>query len=260
MDQSWDNQSFQTISSAASLTNTAPSTARFTRHSQRSPSPPPFGLDFDPWASNSSRASTASSTARSTVSRGFRDGGPKESRLKRVAFLSMTKEVDHLFPVKIENIGKNVSPEKIAKDMSQYGEVGDVYVPISHTTLKPTGGFAVVRFTSRDAVDRLLEEEEQHVPHQVNGEPVVVAPVSPQRSFFSTGTGYHGICNVPVDDGTYIRGMPIPEQNIPLSSCLSRSGYPWGSVRELKFLAPHPPVEKLDGFALKVMNLPHHLT
>eukprot|EP01033_Poteriospumella_lacustris_P003006 gene3006-2202_t len=54
--------------------------------------------------------------------------------------------------------------------------------------------------------------------------------------------------------------MPIPEQNIPLSSCLSRSGYPWGSVRELKFLAPHAPVEKLDGFALKVMNLPHHLT
>lgn len=240
---------------------TASPTGRFSRHQQtRSPSPPPFGLDYDPW-SPSSRASTASSTARSTASRGFRDGGPKEARLKRVAFLSMVKEVDHLYPVKIEKLSKSISAEKIAEEMSQYGEVGDVYVPISHSTLQPTGGFAVVRFTNRDAVDRLLDEElHSKEGHRIAGEPVTVAPVSPQRSFFTRGTGYHGICNVPVDDGTYVRGMPIPEQEIPLSSCMSRCGYPWGSVRELKFLAPHPPTDKLDGFALKVTNIPHHIS
>jgi hypothetical protein len=194
------------------------------------------------------------------MSRGFRDGGPKEARLKRVAFLSMVKEVDHLYPVKVEKVGENVSAQKIAEDMSKYGEIGDIYVPISHSTLKPTGGFAVVRFTNSDAVDRLLDEESRDIAHEIDGKRVNIAPVSPQRSFFRGGTGYHGICNVPVEDGTYIRTSAVPNQEIPLSSCMSRSGYPWGSVRELKFLAPHPPIDKLDGFSLKVMNIPHHLT
>lgn len=259
MDTAWDNQSFNTISSTASLSN-SPTRSPPTRFQPRSRSPPPFGLDFEPSWASSSGGSTSSSTARSTVSRGFRDGGPKEARLKRVAFLSLVKDVDHLYPVKIDKVSKNVSPKEIAKEMSRYGEIGDIYVPISHTTLKPTGGFAVVRFTNRDAVDRLLDEEAQQIPHHIGDEKVTMAPVSPQKSFFRGGTGYHGICNIPVEDGTYIRGMPIPDQDLPLSSCLSRSGYPWGSVRELKFLAPHPPVDKIDGFSLKVVNIPHHLS
>lgn len=258
IDQAWDNQSFQSLSTSQSFTNVSSPTTTG-RQQCRSPSSPPFGLDYEPWSS-SSRTSTSSMTARSTMSRGFRDGGPKEARLKRVAFLSMVKEVDHLYPVKVEKVGENVSAQKIAEDLSKYGEIGDIYVPISHSTLKPTGGFAVVRFTNSDAVDRLLDEESRDIAHEIDGKRVNIAPVSPQRSFFRGGTGYHGICNVPVEDGTYIRTSAVPNQEIPLSSCMSRSGYPWGSVRELKFLAPHPPIDKLDGFSLKVMNIPHHLT
>ncbi|RYY83902.1 hypothetical protein EON63_10280 [archaeon] len=55
-----------------------------------------------------------------------------------------------------------------------------------------------------------------------------VSPLSKQRSFFSGGTGYHGIHNEPVDDGTYVRGMGPVQQDISLNSCMSRSGYPWG--------------------------------
>lgn len=250
---SWETKSFQSFTSTSPSINSPPS-----RFGHRSISPPPFGLD-EPYGSGSSRASTAS-TARSTVSQGYRGGGPKEARLKRVAFLSMVKEVDHLYPIKVDKISKKMTAQQIADAMAPYGEVGDVYVPISHSTLEPTGGFAVVRFTSPDAVDTLLQEEANHVSHRIAGKEVHLAPVSPQRSFFTRGTGFHGICNKPVDDGTYIRGSPIPEQDIPLSSCMSRSGAPWGSVRELKLLTPHPPPEHSDGFGLKVLNLPHHLT
>lgn len=244
---SWDQKSFASLSSSPSV---AP---RINYSPSKLPSVAPFGLDDDAHTV-SSRASTASVT-----SQGFREGGPKEARLKRTAFLSLVKDVDHLHPVRIENISPKMSPEKIASAFNKYGNVADVYIPISHRTLQPASNFAVVRFSDSDAVDRLLTEEAERIPHQIADKDVTIKPLEPQHSFFTRGTGYHGICNIPVEDGTYNRDSVQVKQEISLSSCMSRSGYPWGSVRELKFLPPHPPLEAIDGFSLHVQNLPHHL-
>jgi hypothetical protein len=74
----------------------------------------PFALDDDDdetneigsYSDNFSRTGSSSSAASfaTTSSRGYRTGGPKESRLKRVAFLSKTKDTDNLFSIKVENL------------------------------------------------------------------------------------------------------------------------------------------------------------
>ncbi len=79
--------------------------------------------------------------------------------------------------------------------------------------------------------------------------------MSKQKSAFSMGTGYLGITNEPFDDGKRYKAKGGCQQDISLDSCMSRQGYPWGSVRELKFLAPHSPPASLDMFTIKVMGL-----
>lgn len=237
------------------------SSSSFSRPSTRGSTQPPFALDDDySEVTDFSRSSLAS--------RGYREGGPKEARLRRVAFLSMVKEVDHLHPIKVENIPPDASEESLNQIFSQFGEVGDIYIPKDFKTLRPKSKFAIVRYKSPEAKERILSSptlsEEALSPtqsqnsHTRTRERLSVSPVKPQPSFFTKGTGYHGICNIPVEEGYDRRPMTV-QQDIKLSSCLSRSGYPWGSVRELKFLAPHLPQEAVFSYAIRVDNLPRHL-
>ncbi len=258
---SWDNKSIGSRSSC--------SPSRTTR--------PPFALDdeIDDDVSVLSRQSMETT--------GYRVGGPKEARLRRVALLSKVKEIDHLHPVKVYDVPRTASPEKLQQAFSEFGEVGDVYIPMDYKERCAKKGFAIVRYTSPDALDRLMEHAapldspssrsissfhssstlsmisrpstSEGKPVAVDGRSVSVGPLEKQRSFFTRGTGYLGICNEPVEDGTYNRDPVQVQQDISLSSCMSRSGYPWGSVRELKFLAPHLPKAAYESFTLKVENL-----
>lgn len=202
------------------------------------------------------------------ISRGYRSGGPKESRLKRVALLTTTKESGNLYPIKLKHLPARVSPEKIESSLKKYGEIVDIYIPMDferhkyRTGTASSSDFAVVRFSSSQSVDRLLEEQQQQAASPtIDGQRVILDTVEKQHSYFSNGTGYHGICNEPILDGSYKRNIAPPlEQEISLKSCIARSGYPWNSVRELKFLAPHPPPYCEDGFTLRVDGLPHHIS
>jgi hypothetical protein len=221
--------------------------------SSRAGSGSPFGTDDD-YTENSEMSFV------STFSRGYRDGGPKEARLFRVALLSKLKDTDNMFPIKVENIPQHTTEEVLKEIFSSFGEIGDVYIP-KDTKNQPLSNFAVVRFLSAGARDLALAQEVT-VPEKSNlrkKKSLSLSPLKSQRSFFSKGTGYHGICNVPVEEG-YDRSHLHVEQDISLSSCRSRSGYPWGSVRELKTLAPHPPQEAIFSYALRVDDLPRSVT
>ena len=217
----------------------------------------PFALDYDD-DDNKSLTSRAS-----LESRGYREGGPKEARLRRVALLSKTKEVDHLHPVKVENIPRSVSPDKLKETFSAFGPVGDVYIPIDYKDGKPKKDFAIIRFEREDSLDKLVNASPPSSPTStlsLDGRPLTASPLRSQKSFFTRGTGYHGICNEPVEDGTYNRDPVMVQQDITLSSCLSRSGYPWGSVRELKYLAPHLATEQYETFPIRMENLDVNVT
>lgn len=217
------------------------------RSSFRSVSPP-FGLDED-------EISIASRNTNSSI--GYREGGPKEARLKRVALLSKVKEVDHLYPVKVTNIPKTASPSRLSKMFESLPSVEDIYIPTNYSNGKPSADFAVIRLNSPEKQEAILN---YGLPFSdIGGRQLSVSQVKRQRSFFSGGTGFHGICNQPVDDGTYNRDPILVTQDISLSSCLSRSGYPWGSVRELKFLSPHIPVESYDAYIIRIENVPRHI-
>lgn len=243
---------------------------------------PPFALDED---IDDDMSVISRQTMEST---GYRVGGPKEARLHRVALLSKVKEIDHLHPVKVYDIPRTASPEKLQRAFSEFGEVGDVYIPMDYKERCPKKGFAIVRYTSPDSLDRLMDNASpvespssksvsslrssgtlsmisrpstsEGKPVTIDGRPVSVGPLEKQRSFFRGGTGYLGICNEPVEDGTYNRDPVLVQQDISLSSCLSRSGYPWGSVRELKFLAPHLPKHAYESFSIRIENLDRQTT
>lgn len=224
---SWDNR---TVSSAASF-------------GSRSEFNPPFALDDD----NRSTCSRSSAD-----SRGYRHGGPKQARLKRVAFLSSEKDVSGTYPVKLAHLPPMVSPSKLKETFNQFGDVADVYIPTDPQRRVPVADFAIVRFGSEEAACQALASPKGSL---LQG--LAVSPLSKQKSFFSNGTGYHGISNEPVDDGTYVRHQEPPPQDISLESCMSRAGYPWGSFRELKFLPPHISPEARDSYAIRIEGLDH---
>ena len=187
-----------------------------------------------------------------------RPGGPKEARLRRVALLSPTKEVEKMYPVKVRNIPRTASSEKLQDAFKDFGEVADVYIPTSYKNMKPAADFAVIRFNDPTTAQKAIVEANRRV--SVDGRALEVVPLAKQRSSFSKGTGDLGISNEPVDDGYRYKPQPPCEQAIALSSCMSRCGYPWGSVRELKYLAPHPTSEVVDMFSVRVENLPYYTT
>lgn len=209
---------------------------------------PPFALDI------------GDSDDQGPMSPGYRTGGPKEARIRRVALLSKSKEVDHLHSVKVGNLPKTVSAENLLAEFSGFGEIGDVYVPINLRDKKPAQDFAVIRFVDKKGADASLSSPERSLSFKSIGEnELYISPVKKQGSFFSNNTGRLGISNevtishVPPEKGRF-------QQNISLAEVRSRSGYPWGSVRELKYLNPKPSADVLEYHSIKLLNLPRHIT
>lgn len=216
---------------------------------------PPFALDDDECSSVCSLTSTRHGTASSITSDSTgicRRGGPKEARLKKVALLSKTKETDHLYPVKIANIPRTASSEMLIENLQEFGDIGDVYIPTNLKDGLAAADFAIVRFVNEKSANDALHADKIK---SIKGQCLSLSPLSKQKSSFTMGTGYLGITNEPFDDGKRYKAKGNCEQDISLDSCMSRSGYPWGSVRELKFLAPHSPPASMDMFTIKVLNL-----
>jgi RNA recognition motif-containing protein len=203
----------------------------------------PFALDYN------------DDPATRTVATGFRVGGPKEARLHRVALLRSDSEVDHLFSVRVENLGPKATPEKLKEKFSQWGEVGNIYLPKNLSTGK-LKGFAYVRYVRKEDADRALEECKDVVIEKKKG-PVKVAPPLKQNTFFSGHTGSAGITG-------FVEERPVPEktafqQVISLDDCMARNGAPWVSKHELLRLEPHAPLETHDCWSLKISPLERNL-
>lgn len=209
---------------------------------------PPFALDVEDERSVISQSTT-----------GFRKGGPKEARLHRVALLGSTKETEHLYPVKIENIPKTASTQSLLSEFSDFGDIGDVYIPTNLKDRKPAKDFAIIRFTDKKVAEAALSSPERTGSRIIDGHQLQVSPLSRQASFFSNNTGRLGIANE-VTISHVPEKKPPCEQYISLASVRARAGYPWGSVRELKYLNPKPSSEVLEYHSIKLVDLPRHIT
>lgn len=209
---------------------------------------PPFALDAEDDGSVSSFSST-----------GFRSGGPKEARMHRVALLASTKETEHLHPVKIQNIPRTASAESLFTEFSEFGEIGDVYIPTNLKDGKPAKDFAVIRFTDKKVAESVLSSPEKTATKTFGGSQLLVSPLSKQASFFSNNTGRLGISNEVCISHVPERKPPC-QQHIALESVRSRAGYPWGSVRELKYLNPKPSSDVLEYHSIKLVELARHIT
>ena len=229
----------------------------------------PFALDYNPY--HNVRPAT-----------GFRHGGPKEARLFRVSMLKSDRETEHLFPVKVINVPPNVKHHQLNDALKKYGTIGDVYIPIKnlgieYSLLQPirntfsvsdidgerhvkVGNFGIVRFHDKESqINALYNADKDNI--YIDGYKLQIFPHEPQLNTpFSMSTGSLGICNIPFDDGKKIVTKSFVPQDIKLSDCLSRNGYPWGSKRELKLLEPHAPKETMNYHSLKVSNLDKQLT
>ena len=206
---------------------------------------PPFALDFE----------EGDESLGVPQSPGYRAGGPKEARNKRVALMTGGKEVDHMHPVKIGNLPRTMSHEDLLEEFSEMGAIGDVYIPVNMRDKKPAKDFAIIRFMDKKVAEASLSSPGK----TLNGNSVMISPLSKQGSFFSNNTGRLGISNE-----ICITHVPPPkahiEQKISLAEVRSRAGYPWGSVRELKYLNPKPNAEVLEYHSIKLVDLPRHIT
>lgn len=211
---------------------------------------PPFALDAE---------DDGSLSVMSESTRGYRNGGPKEARLHRVALLSKTKEIEHLHPVKVYNIPRTASAESLKSEFSEFGEIGDIYIPMHLKEKRPAQDFAVIRFTDKQHAEKALSSPDRTSTKIVDGKQLQVSPMARQNSFFSNNTGRLGIANE-----VCVTHVPekkaAPEQHISLASVRARSGYPWGSVRELKYLNPKPSTDVLEYHSIKLVDLPRHIT
>lgn len=178
---------------------------------------------------NSSVYSADYSSLSSTSTTGYRTGGPKEARLRRVALLSSQKDVEHLHAVKVEQIPTNKKIDKLGETLQQnfareFGDVGDVYVPTNLKSMTAKHNFAVIRFRDEDAAKKALSASVKEIKGE-KGEalPVIISPMNRQKTFYSNGTGYLGITNEAFDDGTRsFHSLPPCEQDIEISSCMAR--------------------------------------
>ena len=187
---------------------------------------------------------------------GFRNGGPKEARLHRVALLASDREVDHLFPVKVENLGPKMTPEKLKARFSEFGEVGDVYLPKNLGT-NELKGFAYVRFVRQEDATRALRDAEGIILEKKKGPIRVLAP-SEQKTFFSGHTGSAGITGFTEERPTVDKVQF--QQVISLDDCMARNGAPWVSKHELLRLEPHAPLETHDCWSVKISPLHPEVT
>jgi len=217
--------------------------------SQFSVKKPPFGLDHEP-------------EDVIDPAHGYRQGGPKEARLYRVALLAAKKDVDHLHPIKVRNIPPDIKEEELAAEFSKYGNIGDIYIPRDLKSMKARE-FALVRFEKEEAARKAIGAK-IHKLNEIKARrksvQVEMDVLPKQWSVFTSNSGVHGMTNEISDDmrqTEFLRSTRKLEfkQNITLDQCFSRSGYPWGSKAELRILESHAPQEVLTYNALKIENL-----
>lgn len=216
-----------TSSSSSSMTGFRPSTSYSVTKAA------PFAMDYDveaDWSDNYKEPQP-------------RKGGPKEARLFRVSMLRSDRETDHLFPIRVI-FRKGMTEYNLKEAFSRFGQVENVYIPRNLQTGLPAG-YAMVRFTTKEAQERaLIECQMEDKAPVMDGKKVEVGQLEKQKSFFGGNTGSLGICNEPSGDFNLRFKEKVPvQQDIDLKSCLSRSGYPWSSNRELVVLEPHAPKE-----------------
>lgn len=207
---------------------------------------PPFGLDED-----------RREIADEDVKTGYREGGPKEARLFRVALLASKKDVDHLHPVKIRDIPADAREDQLAEELGRFGAIGDVYIPRDLATGRARE-FAIVRFEKEEAARKALAQ--QTVQLRGSKKVAAVDPLPKQWSTFTSNSGVNGITNEISDDmrqTEFLRNTRKLEfkQDVTLAECFSRSGYPWGSKQELKILEPHAPKEVMSMPAIRLTGL-----
>lgn len=216
---------------------------------------PPFGLDYD-----------RVEIELEDVATGFKEGGPKEARLFRVALLKNDRECDHLFPVKVVGIPDMIQEEELAVVFNKFGEVGNVYVPRNGETRKACCSFAVVRFVDKASADRAMLAGKAYIKGKYCGpKPFLVTmdPLPHQQSVFTKNSGVHGMTNAITEEMitqyTLEKHTIVPvKQAITLEECFSRSGYPWGSKQELRILEEHAPKEAMAYFSIHLTNLNHY--
>lgn len=217
---------------------------------------PPFALDDDVGSVRTIQ------TERSSISQGFKKGGPKEARLFRTALLAPQRDVDHLHPVRVQPIPRTANHAELEKQLKSIApDVDDIYIPRDYKSNKPKSDFAVLRFSSKKSAQDLLSKQESTIQHDIDEVSLVASPVSKQPIKFSKGTGYMGITNEAFDDGTRNFNEKVAiKQDIEFENVLSRNGAPWSSQRELKFLGKKTTnlnVEEL--FSIRIENIPTHV-
>lgn len=147
----------------------------------------------------------------------YRPGGPKEARLKKVALLSKTKDVDHLYPIKLVNLPADMKPEALATKFSQFGKVEDVYIPTDLKT-KRNRDFAVIRYANKPQLGIEDSTSDGLTTVSIENEEYSVSPLRKQPIIFTRGTGALGITNEAYDDGSRQTTAKPPPQSVPLSS------------------------------------------
>lgn len=213
---------------------------------------PCFGLDFE-----------SGPIGIEDEAQGYRQGGPKEARLFRVALLAAKKDVDHLYPVRVEGVHNMTMEEELYEAFAIFGGIGDVYVPRAGRNRKLVAPYAVVRFNEKEGAAGAVAHGEMSMKTRFSGpEPftVTMSHIDPQESIFTRNSGVHGITNVITEDMRQTERILNAKkedvtQVITLDECFSRSGYPWGSKRELKMLDVHADLAVIHHFNIYVTNL-----
>jgi RNA recognition motif-containing protein len=203
----------------------------------------PFALDYE--------------GAEGEFATGYRQGGPKEARLHRVALLRSDKETDHLFPVRVENVHSKVTAEMLEKTFSKYGEIGNVYIP-KNLSKNTTPGFALVRYVRQEDAERAVRDATGLSLHKKWGTLEVSSPPKQKTCFGgNTGSTVVGVEN----DGFEFKPKAKWEftQVVSLENCMARNGAPWVSKHDLMNLEPHAPLETHQCWSLKITPLAAHV-
>ena len=240
---------FQRTQNIKEVSKTGPITPKVGEFSVTKPC---FGLDYE-----------REEIGIDEVARGYKVGGPKEARLFRVALLAAKKDTDHLYPVKVSGVHDMIKEEELYEVFGRFGSIGDVYVPRKGENRKLVAPFGIVRFIEREGAAKAVLQGKLIMKTEFCGpDPFTVSMshIQPQESIFTRNTGVHGITNVITEDMRDTEKIQNAKkedvtQVITLDECFSRSGYPWGSKRELKMLNVHAPKEVMDHYNIKVSNL-----
>lgn len=180
----------------------------------------------------------------------FRKGGLKEARMRRLETISSVTSKEVLNPdkvVRVKGVPERISKDAIKDEFKSFGNIDDVHIPLDVKSGK-TMGYAFVHYDSPDDASAAASNMngrpltcESKTAKTINATPLLYplkCDVPEIKSYFSGNTGSLGIANIPYGEITTVQRSSI-KQDISLSDCFARSGYPWGSKHQLKRLEPH---------------------